>query len=249
LNAAGMKFCSQLRMDAAHCRPGIALRSVRAAARSGPAQRAGRSRGRVACRASRPHSPCPDSRARHPCLAYRDPRPPVHGSQLPKPRCFDGLLFRCHASEWAMVDPGRGLRRAAHGCAAAASQPWMADRAEEQSPDRSDARPQARILPVVTQSSPQMGEESQKSPLSRAFPSVGWWRWGELNPRPKALHPRHYMLSPPLDLVPWQHGVRSAPGDQPVSSTTADRRPPWLVPMMMTLHPRAWAQVGSGLTP
>src|SRR5690606_8428952 len=55
-----------------------------------------------------------------------------------------------------------------------------------------------------------------------------WWRWWELNPRPKALHPRHYMLSPPLDLVPRQHGVRSAPGNQPVSSTVADRRPPRL---------------------
>jgi len=76
-----------------------------------------------------------------------------------------------------------------------------------------------------------------------------WWRWRELNPRPKALHPRHYMLSPPLDLVPRQHGVQSAPGNQPVSSTTADRRPPRLVPVIVTLHPRARAQVGSGLTP
>lgn len=23
-----------------------------------------------------------------------------------------------------------------------------------------------------------------------------WWSWRELNPRPKFLHPRHYMLSP-----------------------------------------------------
>lgn len=22
-----------------------------------------------------------------------------------------------------------------------------------------------------------------------------WWSWGDLNPRPKFLHPRHYMLS------------------------------------------------------
>src|SRR5690606_24079216 len=55
-----------------------------------------------------------------------------------------------------------------------------------------------------------------------------WWRWRELNPRPKALHPQYYMLSPPLDLVPEQHGVRSASRDQPVSSTGADRRPPRL---------------------
>lgn len=23
-----------------------------------------------------------------------------------------------------------------------------------------------------------------------------WWSWGDLNPRPKLLHRRHYMLSP-----------------------------------------------------
>src|SRR5690606_26558605 len=40
-------------------------------------------------------------------------------------RRSDEPLFRCHASEWAMVEPGRGLRRAAHGCAAAASPPWV----------------------------------------------------------------------------------------------------------------------------
>lgn len=43
-----------------------------------------------------------------------------------------------------------------------------------------------------------------------------WWRWAELNRRPKALHPWHYMLSSPLGLVLWQHGERSAPKDQPV---------------------------------
>lgn len=43
-----------------------------------------------------------------------------------------------------------------------------------------------------------------------------WWRWAELNRRPKALHPQHYMLSSPLNLVPEQHGVQSASGNQPV---------------------------------
>lgn len=43
-----------------------------------------------------------------------------------------------------------------------------------------------------------------------------WWRWAELNRRPKALHPQHYMLSSPLNLIPEQHGVQSAPGNQPV---------------------------------
>ena len=37
-----------------------------------------------------------------------------------------------------------------------------------------------------------------------------------MNPRPKALHPRHYMLSAPLDLIPEQHGAQSASRDQPV---------------------------------
>lgn len=50
-------------------------------------------------------------------------------------------------------------------------------------------------------------------------PSPGWafcwWRWAESNRRPKALHPRHYMLSSPLSLAPGQHGVRSAPRSQP----------------------------------
>src|SRR3546814_11176150 len=76
-----------------------------------------------------------------------------------------------------------------------------------------------------------------------------WWRWRESNPRPTALHPRHYMLSSPLDLVPRQHGVRSAPGTQSVTSTTPDWRPPRLVPVMLTLHPLDRDQQGSGLTP
>lgn len=42
-----------------------------------------------------------------------------------------------------------------------------------------------------------------------------WWRWRELNPRPKALDAQFYMLSSPLSLVSRQHDVRSAPGDQP----------------------------------
>jgi hypothetical protein len=42
-----------------------------------------------------------------------------------------------------------------------------------------------------------------------------WWRWAESNRRPKALHPRHYMLSSSLDLIPEQHDVRSASRDQP----------------------------------
>src|SRR5690554_3527917 len=89
----------------------------------------------------------------------------------------------------------------------------------------------------------------KKNPNRRRLGFLVWWRWAESNRRPKALHPRYYMLSPPLDLAPRQHDVRSAPGNQPVSSTAEDRQPPRLVPVIVTLHPQARAQVGSGLTP
>ncbi len=55
----------------------------------------------------------------------------------------------------------------------------------------------------------------EKDPPKRAF-FLKWWRWAELNRRPKALHPRYYMLIPPLSLVLRQHGGQSAPQDQPV---------------------------------
>jgi len=45
-----------------------------------------------------------------------------------------------------------------------------------------------------------------------------WWRWAESNRRPKALHPRHYMLSAPLGLAPGQHDAPSASRSQPVAS-------------------------------
>ena len=99
-------FASGLRTDAAPCGPRIALRSVRAASRSGPAQRAGRSGGCAACRASDPRSPCPDSRARHPCPAYRDPRPTGHGSAR--------LLLRRFPGQWLSRlsdDRGRDARK------------------------------------------------------------------------------------------------------------------------------------------
>src|SRR5690606_2171457 len=75
-----------LQTDATPCRPGVALRSIRAASRSSPAQRAGRSHGRAAVPRKRSVLTLPDSRARHPCLACRDPRPSVRGSPA--------LLFR-----------------------------------------------------------------------------------------------------------------------------------------------------------
>src|SRR5688500_6370142 len=60
------------------------------------------------------------------------------------------------------------------------------------------------------------GIAKTKTAAARRLFSCGWWRWRESNPRPKALHPRHYMLSAPLGLVSGQHGAQSASGDQPV---------------------------------
>jgi len=45
--------------------------------------------------------------------------------------------------------------------------------------------------------------------------TIKWWRWRELNPRPKARHFRHYMLSPLFSLVGRQHNVRSTPANIP----------------------------------
>src|SRR4249919_1624259 len=42
-----------------------------------------------------------------------------------------------------------------------------------------------------------------------------WWSWRELNPRPRALYLRHYMLSSLLILVCRQHNVRGTPSDTP----------------------------------
>src|SRR5690606_1689654 len=77
-------------------------------------------------------------------------------------RCFCGSFFLSHASDSAMVVPARGLRKAAHGCAAVASQPWMADRAGEQPAGRDESRPQAWSSRVVRRHPP-MGKEPEKS--------------------------------------------------------------------------------------
>lgn len=66
-------------------------------------------------------------------------------------------------------------------------------------------------------------KKDRKALISLGFPvffvrpkTLEWWRWAELNRRPKALHPRYYMLIPPLGLVLQQHGGPSAPQNQPV---------------------------------
>ena len=54
----------------------------------------------------------------------------------------------------------------------------------------------------------------RKSPREAGL-FVDWWRWRESNPRPKALHPRHYMLSTLFDLEWRQHNVRGTPSSIP----------------------------------
>src|SRR5579871_3229666 len=76
---------------------------------------------------------------------------------------------------------------------------------------------------------------------------IVWWRWRESNPRPKALDARYYMLSSPLNLVPRQHDVRGASKDQSALFNPYRRTAISGDPVIMTLHPRAQAQVGSGL--
>ena len=88
---------ARLRLDAVPCRPGIAFRSVRAS--------------------------CPDSRAKHPCFACRDPRPPGHGSLDWRCDAPVGRVLR-HASDWRKSSRGGGCgeqrmdalrRRVSHG--------------------------------------------------------------------------------------------------------------------------------------
>src|SRR5690606_31197600 len=72
-------------------------------------------------------------------LLAATPRPSGHGFTGPvdsalrcQSRWSSGSGFfddRCHDRKRPMAVTVRGLRIAAHGCAAAASQPWMADRA------------------------------------------------------------------------------------------------------------------------
>ena len=68
-----------------------------------------------------------------------------------------------------------------------------------------------------------------------------------MNPRPKALRARRYMLVTLFDLVLRQHNVRGAPQDQPLGFDPLPKGAGADDPVIVTLHPRAQAQVGSGL--
>ena len=77
--------------------------------------------------------------------------------------------------------------------------------------------------------------------------TVIWWRRRESNPRPKALRARRYMLVTLFNLVRRQHNVRSTPPNQPLGFDPQPKGAGADDPVIMTLHPRAQAQVGSGL--
>lgn len=69
----------------------------------------------------------------------------------------------------------------------------------------------------------------------------------ESNPRPKALRARRYMLVTLFGLIRRQHNVRGAPPDQPLGFDPRPKGAGADDPVIVTLHPRARAQVGSGL--
>lgn len=46
------------------------------------------------------------------------------------------------------------------------------------------------------------GTGKKKSQPDKGWDFTLWWRWRELNPRPKVIHPKYYMLSPSLVSYP-----------------------------------------------
>src|SRR5690606_417053 len=105
------------------------------------------------------------------------PRSPIARARLTATRAAIRRweFFRSHVSDWVMVVPGWGLWKAAHGCAAAASQPWMADRAEKQPPGWDDPPAAGVIQSHATDPLPRMGEEQGRS---KSLASLGVTRAG-----------------------------------------------------------------------
>ena len=90
------------------------------------------------------------------------------------------------------------------------------------------------------------GEQTRKNPNRERLGFHYWWRRRELNPRPKALRARRYMLVTLFGLVRRQHNVRGAPSDQPLGFDPRPKGAGADDPVIVTLHPRARTQVGSG---
>ena len=113
---------------------------------------------------------------------------------------------------------GSGASRPWMACARLLA-PWTAQSGDAHDPRTAAAPPEAkgfrRFSSWADPASSDWAKNQEKTPTVAGW-GFNWWRWAESNRRPKALHLRYYMLSSPLGLVPWQHGVRSAPWDQPV---------------------------------
>ena len=122
-----------------------------------------------------------------------------------------------HLAKDAMVR-GSGASRPWMACARLLA-PWTAQSGDAHDPRTAAAPPEAkgfrRFSSWADPASSDWAKNQEKTPTVAGW-GFNWWRWAESNRRPKALHLRYYMLSSPLGLVPWQHGVRSAPRDQPV---------------------------------
>ena len=58
-------------------------------------------------------------------------------------------------------------------------------------------------------------DRARKNPNRERLGFHYWWRWAELNRRPKVLQIQHYMLSSLFVLVSRQHNVRGTPSDIP----------------------------------
>ena len=58
-------------------------------------------------------------------------------------------------------------------------------------------------------------DQARKNPNRERLGFQYWWRWAELNRRPKVLQIQHYMLSSLFVLVSRQHNVRGTPSDIP----------------------------------
>ena len=90
-------------------------------------------------------------------------------------------------------------------------------------------------------------DRARKNPNRERLGFHYWWRRRESNPRPKALRARRYMLVTLFGLIRRQHNVRGAPPDQPLGFDPRPKGAGADDPVIVTLHPRARAQVGSGL--
>ncbi len=140
------------------------------------------------------------------------------------------------------------IRRNA-GCVAGNAHEANREKRRQRGGGRAETRSFGR--PALTrprpQTAPALAFRAKKIPTDKGWDWFKWWRRRELNPRPKALRAQRYMLSSPFDLVLRQHGEQSAPQDQPLGFGSCRKAPASSDPVIMTLHPRAQAQVGSGL--